>query len=241
MRTRPLPAARRALVVNALALACLGGSLGAMPGTEIGPTSVTERPVDLDLESRRAAAERWYREGRGFLGRGQYEEARDCLRAAVQLDPQLLGAYKGLAKAYRALHLPAREIAVLRQAIENNPVPEGTDSSGELVQSEPSLWLYMNLATSQRRQGDVEDARATLEAALEHDPGFWSASRLLATWLHEERDLQASDRILDAAFDRLCTPKEGPLAEERRERALTALTELYEELGRPRAVRRFAR
>lgn len=235
-------ASRRAAAPLFLGLVVAVGSswAPAQAASEEKPARV-ERPVDLDQRSREAAADRWYREGRTFLGQGHFDEARDCLRAAIQLDPECIGAHKGLAKAYQGLHQYEREIEVLRRAIELNPVPEGTDSSGELVQTEPRLWLYVSLATSLRRQGEESEAHATLRSALDHDPGFWSASRLLATWLHEEEELQASDRVLDAAFDHLCTPKEGPLAEARRVQAQVALAELYAELGRPGAARRFAR
>ncbi|MCB9916547.1 MAG: tetratricopeptide repeat protein [Planctomycetes bacterium] len=227
----------RALSLPLLALALCAPALAAEEPAAPGAAPVEE--TQLALDSRLAAAARWYEEGRAHLGSGAYDDARHCLEAAVQLDPTLLGAYKGLARAWQHLGVPERELEALERAIANNPVPEALDSSGHLVQMEPRLWLYMDLAAAQRRLARHEDAARTLRAALEHDPGFWSASRLLARVLHEARDQAGSDRVVDAAFQRLCAPADGEGADERRAAALEAVSELYEELGRPEASRRF--
>ncbi len=204
-------------------------------------SSAKDKLAQMTLDSRRAAADRWYKQGRKHLQQGEYDEARLNLEEAVKLDPQLIGAYKGLAKAWQLLREPGREIEVLEQAIENNPVPEGMNSSGHLLQTDARLWLYMDLAACFKRQGQDDRATRTLRECLAADPGFWGASRFLAVHLNGIRDEYGADRAIDTGFDKLCTPKEGPQAHSRRVRAITAVIELYEELGRPKAAERFMR
>lgn len=205
----------------------------------VSPPGTPQAPAVVDQESLRAAAERWYRQGREHLRRGRYEEARDCLQEAVELNPQLIGAHKGLAKAWQGLRRPELEARALDRAIQLNPVPEGTDSSGRLVQTDARLWLYLDLAESLVRQGRTACAEAALRDCLSKDPGFWSASRVLAKQLHTTAQRDAADRVIDAAFERLSLPQRAEGRELRREVAIEAVRELYQELGRPQAVRRF--
>jgi tetratricopeptide (TPR) repeat protein len=187
----------------------------------------------------RAAAERWYRTGREHLRQGRYEDARDCLQEAVALNPQLIGAHKGLAKAWQGLRRPELEAQVLDRAIQLNPVPEGTDSSGRTVQTDARLWLYLDLAESLLRQGRAKCSEAALRACLAKDPGFWSASRVLAKQLQADSKVEAADRVIDAAFLRLCLPQREEGREQRRELAIEAVRVLYQELGRPQGILRF--
>lgn len=179
-------------------------------------------------------ARRWFRLGRGHLAAGDYERARPCLEAAIRCDSRLVGAYKALAKAWKHLGSPDRQLEVLELAIARNPVPAGTNSSGRLLQIEPTLWLYIDLAQAQRWQGEHESAIRTLEASLERDPGFWSASRLLARYHQEVGDAEGADRAIEGAFERLCWPPTGPEADRRRAAAVAAIRELYRELRRRR-------
>lgn len=234
---RPRPHFLAALLYSTLMVAGTGNSQAKEAAA--GDTKVNEQATQLASDSTRAAADRWYKQGRKHLKLGEYEEARDCLDAAIKLDPQLIGAYKGLAKAWQFLKQPDREVAVLEKAIENNPVPAGTNSSGHLLQTEVRLWLYLDLANCLRRQGQRDRATRVLRDSLRQDPGFWSASRLLATYLEDSRDATGADRVIDSAFDHLCTPSEGRGSSARRARAVNAVRELYEELGRPKAIKRF--
>jgi tetratricopeptide (TPR) repeat protein len=193
----------------------------------------------VEEESLRAAAQRWYRLGREHLRLGRYEEARDCLQEAVDLNPKLIGAHKGLAKAWQGLKRLKLEAQDLDRAIQLNPVPEGVDSSGRLVQTDARLWLYLDLAESLQRQGRHECSEAALRASLAKDPGFWSASRLLAKQLQSRSRLAEADRVIDAAYERLCLPQRREGQEARREAALQAVRQLYQELGRPQDVQRF--
>lgn len=141
-----------------------------------------------------------------LLNRGQalsmqesYGPAIAAYKRAIALDPHLVQAYTGMAETYGRQEDHPRAIATLQEGIRQNPVSGGVSSEGGL-QSDPRIWLHLELARTYQRAGRLREAEETLRECLRLDPAFWEAGKTLAVlWLRDNRTAEA-DALLTKFF-----------------------------------------
>jgi tetratricopeptide (TPR) repeat protein len=112
---------------------------------------------------------------------GRYATAIDRLRTVVQREPSFIRAYDNLGLCYEAVNQPDKAVAQYREAIRR------TRESGEKWP-----WPFLNLGILLKNEGQVEEAEALLNEALEADPAFAPALYHLGTIL------ETSDRVAGA-------------------------------------------
>jgi tetratricopeptide (TPR) repeat protein len=112
---------------------------------------------------------------------GRYAAAIDRLRTVVDREPSFLRAYDNLGLCYEALNQPDEAIRQYREAIRR---------AREAGEKWP--WPFLNLGILLKNRGEMEEAEALLNEALQAEPAFAPALYHLGTIL------EASDRTDDA-------------------------------------------
>jgi tetratricopeptide (TPR) repeat protein len=108
---------------------------------------------------------------------GRYAAAIDRLKTVVQREPSFMRAYDNLGLCYEALNQPDEAIRQYREAIRR------TREAGEKWP-----WPFLNLGILLKNSGQIEEAEALFNEALQADPAFAPALYHLGTIL------EASDR-----------------------------------------------
>lgn len=107
---------------------------------------------------------------------GAHRLAASHLGAAVGLAPEVVPAWLSLARSLRELGRYDKAVEVLVQARQHHP------QAADLHAEEGQVWL---------RAGQPQQARASLEAALDLDPQHLYAAQALGTLLSSQGELQA--------------------------------------------------
>lgn len=120
---------------------------------------------------------------------GQYAAAIDRLKTVVSREPSFLRAYDNLGLCYEALNRPDQAIGHYREAIRR------TREAGEKWP-----WPFLNLGILLKNSGQIEEAEALLNEALQADPAFAPALYHLGTILEgSDRTEAAVQALLRAA------------------------------------------
>ena len=120
---------------------------------------------------------------------GRYAAAIDRLRTVVQREPGFMRAYDNLGLCYEALNQPDEAIRQYREAIRR---------SRETGEKWP--WPFLNLGILLKNSGQIEEAEALLNEALQADPAFAPALYHLGTILEgSDRTEGAVQALLRAA------------------------------------------
>lgn len=125
------------------------------------------------------------RRGNEFLAQGRLNEAIECYRQAVSINPDFAEACLNLGFALHGQQLFEEAETYLRQAIRINP------------QMEDAFYLLGNLA---QKQGDLEVAIENFNRALELRPDFEIVYRDLYQCLLQSGRIGAARRLLEKAI-----------------------------------------
>jgi tetratricopeptide (TPR) repeat protein len=120
---------------------------------------------------------------------GRYAAAIDRLQTVVQREPSFMRAYDNLGLCYEALNRPDEAIRQYREAIRR------TREAGEKWP-----WPFLNLGILLKNNGQIEEAEALFNEALQADPAFAPALYHLGTILEgSDRTEAAVQALLRAA------------------------------------------
>lgn len=124
---------------------------------------------------------------------GRYAVAIDRLTTVVQREPSFLRAYDNLGLCYEALNQPDEAIRQYREAIRR------TREAGE-----PWPWPFLNLGILLKNSGQLEEAEALFNEALQANQAFAPALYHLGTLLEGSDRTEAAVQALvrAAAADR---------------------------------------
>lgn len=193
-----LPLVRRYQVLRALlgdtnrsVVTELGTALAAVPLNQIpsGDALALEKVFrdyleiqlqDLDLPSVQA------RLGNFYLGRGETEAAEASYRAALEIDPQSVGAYINLADLKRTQGDEHSARAVLLEAL-------------GLMPSEPTLLHALGLL--EVRAGNYRTALGYLKDAADLEEGSFQYRYVYAVGLHDLGRIGEAIKVLEAALE----------------------------------------
>ena len=116
---------------------------------------------------------------------GRYAAAIDRLKTVVQREPSFMRAYDNLGLCYEALHQPDEAIPQYREAIRR---------AREAGEKWP--WPFLNLGILLKNTGQVEEAEALFNEALQADPAFAPALYHLGTILEGSDRTEAAVQAL---------------------------------------------
>ncbi len=120
---------------------------------------------------------------------GRYAAAIDRLQTVVQREPSFMRAYDNLGLCYEALNQPDEAIRQYREAIRR---------AREAGEKWP--WPFLNLGILLKNSGQIEEAEALFNEALQADPAFAPALYHLGTILEgSDRTEAAVQALLRAA------------------------------------------
>lgn len=129
-----------------------------------------------------------------------YEKAIAAFKRVIALDPHAVEAYRGLARAYTRRHDLPNAIAALQEGIRQNPI-SGSVTSESGWQSDPRMWLRLELAWAYGEADRSQEAEDLLHECLRLDPAFWEAGKTLAKlWMAAGRREEA-DALLAKFFE----------------------------------------
>ncbi len=181
------------LTVVVAGVACTADPQDAEPEVEIVRLEIEEIPITTDSEEARGL----FLEGQHFLDVARPVEAREKLRAAIEIDPDFAYAYFGLsnvsfsfAEFQEMVDLASaslegksdgeRLLIEMNRTFLTNDSDRGLRLALELTETYPnSPRAWTALATYQAFRNENEDARASARRALELDPQSTAAAYFL--------------------------------------------------------------
>lgn len=151
----------------------------------------------VEVEDLGGDAERWRRRADDLADRVPASEETDIAAIAaydkaIELSPELIAAYRGLASVHQRRGEFSRATVVLEAAVLQSPIPSPLPSSRGSWQGDARMHLRMDLARLYERMEYWNQAELVLVESLRLDPGYWSAGEALAKlWLRQHRTREA--------------------------------------------------